>query len=46
MWKHLLQMASEPDTERCADKDAGPQGGGLLDPTSVGEENEAFFIGM
>ena len=39
-------MALEPDTERCANKDAGPQGGGLWDPTLVEEKNEAFFIGM
>ena len=28
----------------CASEDTGPKGDGLLDPTSVGEENETFFI--
>ena len=50
VWKsaepHSVMNYSKPDTERCANKDAGPQGGGLWDPTSVGEENEKFFIGM
>ena len=37
-------MVSEPVTEWCASKDAGPQGGRLGDPTLVGEGNEAFLI--
>ena len=39
----LLQMVSEPDTRRCANKEA-PKGGGLLDPTSIGEGNETFHL--
>ena len=40
----LLPMVSELDTERCASEDAGPQGGGLRDPMSVGEGNETFLV--
>ena len=38
-------MVSELDTARCANKDVGsPKGGGFLDLTSVGEENETLLI--
>ena len=37
-------MISKPNTRQRASKDAGPQGGGLRDPISVGDGNEAFFI--
>ena len=41
----LLQMVSEPNTKRCAQRGRwDPKGGGLWDPTSVGEENETFLI--
>ena len=39
-------MVSEPDTKQCANEDTGTKRGGLRDPTSVGEENETFFIRM
>ena len=37
-----LQMVSEPDTGRCASKDAGPQKGGGFrgGPTSIEESKE------
>ena len=37
-------MISKSETDRCASEDAGPQGGGLLDSTLVGEDNETFLI--
>ena len=40
----LLQMVSEADTERCVSEDVGPQEGGFLDPTSIGEGNRAFLV--
>ena len=40
----LLQMVSEPETERCASENAGPQGGGLCDLTSIGKGNETLLI--
>ena len=40
----LLQMVLEPDIERYASEDAGPQGVDCEIPhRSVGEENETFF---
>ena len=41
----LFQMVLEPDTEQCASEDVSPQGGGLRDPTSIGEGNEASLKG-
>ena len=38
------KMVSESDTARCASEDAGTQGGGLWDPTLIGEGNETFLI--
>jgi len=35
-------MVSEPDTGRCASKDAGPPRVGLQDPTLVGEPNTGW----
>ena len=40
----LLQMVLEPAPDGVLAKTLGPQGGGLWDLTSVGEENEAFLI--
>ena len=40
----LLQIVSKPDIGQCASEDAGPRGGGLWDPTSVGKGNETFLI--
>ena len=40
----MLQMVLEPNTGQCASEDVGTQGGGLCDPTSVQERNEAFLI--
>ena len=39
------ELRSGVDMRRCASKDAGPQRGMDCEiPTSVGEENETFFI--
>ena len=37
-------MVSEPVIGRRASEDVGSQGGGLWDPTSVGEGNKAFLV--